>query len=207
MIETIQKYGLEYCGRYYSIYRGFVVNNIDEDGLGKLLVNLPGVATGIKVWARPGATHGAFQYGFKGLTPEIGEVVYVVFEYGDLMRPIWYYHGWGRAEVPEELKDNHTIGLVTPNGNKIYLRDDDGLLKILVNEKVEVRVSDGCSVTMDKEQVVVNGGENREVMNIEYFESFVDAVMKDLLVAQSGQNVSKWMAEDLPKLPDKRFKH
>lgn len=207
MIRIIQKYGIEYLGRYYSIYRGYVMKNGDPDHLGRILVSVPGIASGIKVWARPGEFHGGTLYGSKGLTPQVGEVVYVEFEYGDPMRPIWYYHGWGVEEVPEELQDNNTVGLITPSGNKVYLKEEEGLLKIFVNEKVDVRVKDGCSITMDKEQVVVNGGDNREVMNIDYFESFVDAVLKDLLVAQSGQNVAKWMADDLPKLPDKRFKH
>ena len=46
----------------------------------------------------------------------------------------------------------------------------------------------------DKDKVEVNGGTNNEVMNIEYFKTFVDAVMQDFSVLMSGQNVSKWMA-------------
>ena len=41
----------------------------------------------------------------------------------------------------------------------------------------------------------------------EYLKTFVEAVQKDLLVVMSGQNVSQWMATDLPKLPDDKFTH
>ena len=123
------------------------------------------------------------------------------------MRPVWSPFGWAIGEVPEEFKDNDTIGIITPNGNKVYLKEDGDLLKVHIKQKVEIEIEDGTQIYMDKDKVEVNGGANKQVMNIEYFKTFVEAVQKDLLVVMSGQNVSQWMATDLPKLPDDKFTH
>ena len=132
MIDKIQKYGLEYLGRYYSRYRAVVINNNDPNNINRLLVNIPGVQGGIKVWARSGSFNGSIKSGFRYLTPLVGEIVWVEFEGGDPMKPIWHYHTWGVDEVPDELKDNDRIGIVTPSGNKIYLVEKDGTLHIEV---------------------------------------------------------------------------
>ena len=207
LVELLQQFGIEYLGRYYSSYRGVVINNTDEDNQQKIQVVIPEIKGGLKVWARPKGIQGGPLYGFKNLTPLIGEVVMIEFECGDLSRPLWVYNSWAMGECPEELQKNNTIGLVTPKGQKIYLQDDDGLLKILTNEKIDIEIADGCTLTMDKDKVVVNGGSNRGVMNIEIFEKFVDAVLKDLMIVPSGQNVSKWMATEMPKLEDTKFEH
>lgn len=147
------------------------------------------------------------KYGAKAFTPRVGEIVWVEFEMGDPMRPVWSPFGWAIGEVPEEFKDNDTIGIITPNGNKVYLKEDGDLLKVHIKQKVEIEIEDGTQIYMDKDKVEVNGGTNKQVMNIEYFKTFVEAVQKDLLVVMSGQNVSQWMATDLPKLPDDKFTH
>ena len=113
----------------------------------------------------------------------------------------------GYWRSPEEFQDNDTIGIITPNGNKVYLKEDGDLLKVHIKQKVEIEIEDGTQIYMDKDKVEVNGGANKQVMNIEYFKTFVEAVQKDLLVVMSGQNVSQWMATDLPKLPDDKFTH
>lgn len=205
--EIIQKYGVEYIGRFYSVYKGVVTNNSDPDFTGQLQVTLPSVLNGAEVVAKPRNQLGGMKYGVKPFTPRVGEVVWVEFEMGDPLRPVWSPFGWAMGEVPDEFKDNNTIGIITPNGNKVYLKDEDGLLKVITKERVEIEVDGGCTVHIDKDKVEVNGGTNKEVMNIEYFKTFVDAVMQDFSVLMSGQNVSKWMATDLPKLPDKKFTH
>lgn len=205
--EIIQKYGVEFTGRFYSVYKGVVTSNQDPDFTGQLTITLPSVLEGVEVIARPRGNLGGMKYGVKAFTPRVGEIVWVEFEMGDPMRPVWSPFGWAIGEVPEEFKDNDTIGIITPNGNKIYLKEEGDLLKVHIKQKVEIEVEDGTQIYMDKDKVEVNGGTNKQVMNIEYFKTFVEAVQKDLLVVMSGQNVSKWMATDLPKLPDDKFTH
>lgn len=205
--EMIQRYGVEFTGRFYSVYKGVVTNNQDPDFTGQLTITLPSVLEGVEVVARPRGNLGGMKYGSKAFTPRVGEIVWVEFEMGDPMRPVWSPFGWAIGEVPEEFQDNDTIGIITPNGNKVYLKEDGDLLKVHIKQKVEMEIEDGTQIYMDKDKVEVNGGANKQVMNIEYFKTFVEAVQKDLLVVMSGQNVSQWMATDLPKLPDDKFTH
>lgn len=207
ILEMIQKYGVEFVGRFYSSYKAIVVKNDDPENIGRIYVWIPSIHNGIKVWARPKSMPGSINSGIKWVLPRTGEIVRVEFESGDPLKPLWSYHGWAIGEVPEELRDNDSVGLVTPNGNKIYLQDKDGILNITTNSKININIKDGTSISMDSDVVSVNEGKNFGVINIEKFKSFVEAVLKDLLVVPSGQNVSKWMAEDLPDLEDKKFTH
>ena len=78
--ELIQKYGIEYIGRFYSIYRGVVLDNQDSDNIGKLLIIIPSIHDGVKVWARPYNNPGSINSGVKWLIPRVGDIVWVQFE-------------------------------------------------------------------------------------------------------------------------------
>jgi hypothetical protein len=87
--------------KYYGIYRGTVVNNIDPMQIGRIMVTVPDVS-GItpSTWATPcvplaGKQEGTF------MVPQIGAGVWVQFEAGDPDRPVWTGGWWGTvAEVP-----------------------------------------------------------------------------------------------------------
>lgn len=129
----IQRYGMEYVGRYYSRYRAMVVENNDPNKQGRLFVYIPSVFDGVQAWAYSAGTHGGPNTGFKYLTPPIGSTVWVTFEKGHPLYPVWEYHGWYKDQVPDELNDVYTAGFVTPNGNKILLSETDGQLTIEIN--------------------------------------------------------------------------
>lgn len=155
----IQENGLEYLGRYYSTYRAIVINNNDELNMNRVHVYIPSVQNGIKIWALPKSTTiGGCFHGLKLTTPLVGEVVYIEFEGGDPLRPLWSYHGWATGETPDDLKDNNSIGLVTPEGNKIYIKDVDGELYIQTNSKVNISILEGPSLKMTQKGFTFNFG-------------------------------------------------
>ena len=157
----IQENGLEYLGRYYSTYRAIVINNNDELNMNRVHVYIPSVQNGIKIWALPKSTTiGGCFHGLKLTTPLVGEVVYIEFEGGDPLRPLWSYHGWATGETPDDLKDNNSIGLVTPEGNKIYIKDIDGELYIQTNSKVNISIVEGPSLKMTQKGFTFNFGDN-----------------------------------------------
>ena len=157
----IQENGLEYLGRYYSTYRAIVINNNDELNMNRVHVYIPSVQNGIKIWALPKSTPiGGCFHGLKLTTPLVGEVVYIEFEGGDPLRPLWSYHGWATGETPDDLKDNNSIGLVTPEGNKIYIKDIDGELYIQTNSKVNISILEGPSLKMTQKGFTFNFGDN-----------------------------------------------
>lgn len=157
----IQENGLEYLGRYYSTYRAIVINNNDELNMNRVHVYIPSVQNGIKIWALPKSTTiGGCFHGLKLTTPLVGEVVYIEFEGGDPLRPLWSYHGWATGETPDDLKDNNSIGLVTPEGNKIYIKDVDGELYIQINSKVNISILEGPSLKMTQKGFTFNFGDD-----------------------------------------------
>lgn len=159
--EIIQRYGVEYIGRFYSTYRGIVTDNVDDTHMNKLSLYIPSIQGGMNVVALPKLSGlGGVNYGFKLITPHIGEVVYVEFEGGDPLKPLWSPHGWANGETPEDLKDNNSIGLVTPGGNKIYIKDIDGELYIQTNSKVNISILDGPSLKMTQKGFTFNFGDD-----------------------------------------------
>ena len=107
--------------KYYGIYRGFVEYNLDPLDLGRVKVRVPsihgfledidegkckGIPTERLPWAFP-CFHGSGCYdsGYYDV-PLIGSAVWVVFEDGDLERPV-YLGGW--PSMPSKSPEMNTI--------------------------------------------------------------------------------------------------
>lgn len=136
--QIIQERGLESIGRFYSKYRGIVVDNNDPDNLNRVKVTVPEVSLEISEWAFPLNQCGSTDSGFKWLVPRVGSVVWVDYKNGDPLYPLWSYHGWAIDEIPEDLKDNNTMGFVTNYGHKFLIKDDEGILDITMVDPNDV---------------------------------------------------------------------
>lgn len=94
--------------KYYGKYRGTVVQNIDPQQLGRLLVSVPGVLGPIpSSWAEPCVPLAGLTFPPMGVffVPPIGAGVWVEFEHGDPNAPIWSGCRWGAAAgIPPEAK-------------------------------------------------------------------------------------------------------
>ena len=202
-LEILQTRGTEAIGRYYGTYRALVLNNEDGINVGKILVQIPFVQSGIEVWAYPKSIGGGLGYGFKYLMPPKGEFVWVEFEYGDPARPVWSYHPWALGEMPDELKSPNVIGLVTPKGHHIILDEE--------NDTFFLKLEGGASLKIEKDKITLVGqdgeSQNKGLVNIEPLKGFIQAVAKDLMVLGSGVNVSQWMAQDMLNLEDTKVIH
>lgn len=202
-LEILQTRGTEAIGRYYGTYRALVLNNEDGINVGKILVQIPFVQSGIEVWAYPKSIGGGLGYGFKYLMPPKGEFVWVEFEYGDPARPVWSYHPWALGEMPDELKSPNVIGLVTPKGHQIILDEE--------NDTFFLKLEGGASLKIEKDKITLVGqdgeSQNKGLVNIEPLKGFIQAVAKDLMVLGSGVNVSQWMAQDMLNLEDTKVIH
>jgi hypothetical protein len=71
-------------GRFYGIYRGVVVDNVDPQQRRRLLIRAPGVSPDPLGWALPALT-ATKEAGL----PALGEPVWVLFEAGDAGLPVW----------------------------------------------------------------------------------------------------------------------
>lgn len=137
--ELLMERGIESLGRFYSIYRGMVMDNDDPNHMNSLQVAIPEIQGGIIVWALPFGQHGGLKTGFKYLAPEIGDTVYIMFEYGNPSKPLWTYHGFGLEQVPEELDGPNKMGIITPNGNMVILDETSGELTIFTEGNITIK--------------------------------------------------------------------
>jgi len=189
MIEdVIVNQGIEALGRYYSRYRGIVVDNDDPLSMNRLKVAIPDIDGGIILWAEPIGQHGSVDSGFKYLTPKIKDLVWVSFECGNPSKPLWEYLGWGVLEIPQELAKPNTLGFITPNGNKVFLDEDDGELIVSVHGSVIVQSIDGDiqlkskgSIFLDPDEgLFVHDGSNGGVINIDQLTDKLNNLQQEL---------------------------
>lgn len=133
-------HGLEFFGLYYSSYRGFVLDNNDPEGLGRIKVSVPSINPNDKIgaWAFPKNIWGGKDYGMQML-PLINDLVWVEYEHGNSLIPIWSHAGYAKEERPDEFDKTTNYGFKTPNKNLIIIEDGitdvDG--KILVRFKTD----------------------------------------------------------------------
>lgn len=159
----------------YGKYRGMVINNIDPELRGRLLVQVPDVlGLGTSSWAMPCVPLAGPQMGTY-FVPLIGSGVWVEFEGGDTEYPIWTGGFWGSsAEVPPlalaGLPASPNIVLQTTGQNTLVVSDLPGptggiMLKsptgasIIVNDTgIYIQNGKGASITMTGPTVTINNG-------------------------------------------------
>ena len=85
--------------RFYGKYRGYITDNMDPLGLGRIKAKVPKILKDEKTgWCLPcmpyggGADRGFF------MIPEINSSVWIEFEGGDPSYPIWTGTWWGSPE-------------------------------------------------------------------------------------------------------------
>lgn len=131
--RTIVQQGIESLGRYYSIYRAIVVRRDDPFGLCRLKVSIFGLGNlCTQLWAFPKGQYGTNNAGFKTLTPQVGDVVWITFENGDPSLPVWEHHGWSKGQVPLDLNQPDVHGFKTNNGTEVIFNDKTGSLDIVL---------------------------------------------------------------------------
>lgn len=157
--------GLEYFGRYYSSYRGWVIDNNDPDGYGRVKIKCPQVygTQTYDYWAWPKGQFSGNGYGMQ-CTPQKGEMIYVEFEMGDPKKPIWSYGHFGKTpggqkEKPAELKDLGNFWFKTPGGHLIELDDTNKAIKITNKKGFYILLDEtGASVVADNISLIKENG-------------------------------------------------
>ncbi|HEY0395148.1 MAG TPA: phage baseplate assembly protein V [Candidatus Elarobacter sp.] len=161
--------------RFYGIYRGTVVNNIDPMQEARIMVICPDVG-GItpSTWAKACVPLAGKQMGTY-MVPQIGSGVWLQFEAGDPDYPVWTGGWWGStAEIPAlalaGIPADPNIVIQTTLQNAIVLSDLPGptggiMLKsttgasIIVNDTgIYIQNGKGASIVMTGPTVTVNTG-------------------------------------------------
>lgn len=161
--------------RYYGLYRGTVVNNIDPMQLGRIMVTVPDVNSVIpSTWAMPCVPIAGKQMG-TFMVPQIGSGVWIQFEAGDPDRPVWTGGWWGiAAEVPalalagvpgnpnivfQSMLQNTLVisDLPGPTGG-IMLKSTTGATIIVNDTGIYIQNGKGASIIMAGPTVTINNG-------------------------------------------------
>ena len=164
--------------KFWGKYRGTVVNNIDPEMRGRLIVSVPDVLSLVpSTWAEPcvplagptGPPMGVY------MIPPIGAGVWVEFEQGDPDFPIWTGCRWGTAsDIPPlahaGLPVAPNIVMQTLGQNSLVISDLPGptgglMLKsatgatIIVNDTgIYIQNGKGASLIMTGPTVTINNG-------------------------------------------------
>lgn len=147
-LEFLTDRGAEGLSRFYSCYRGVVVENEDPDGQNRVRVVVPQIDNTSAVWAYPRNQMAYNRAGIKTLTPPITSMVWVEYEFGDRMYPVWSHGHFAVDEMPAELLDNKVMGIVTPNLNKLLIDENNNNLKISIinssgEDPLDIEIQDG----------------------------------------------------------------
>jgi uncharacterized protein involved in type VI secretion and phage assembly len=162
----------------YGKFRGTVMNNVDPELRGRLLLSVPDALGPVpSTWAEPctplagptGPSMGVY------MVPPIGAGVWVEFEQGDIDHPVWVGCRWGGAsDVPAlahaGLPISPNIVMQTAGQNALVISDLPGptggiMLKsttgasIIVNDTgIYIQNGKGASLIMTGPTVTVNNG-------------------------------------------------
>ena len=161
--------------KFYGLYRGTVVNNIDPLQLGRIMAIVPDV-TGVapSTWAMPCVPIAGKQMGVF-MVPQIGAGIWMQYEAGDSDRPVWTGGWWGiAAELPAlalaGVPGDPSIVLQTTLQNTVMISDLPGpaggiMLKsttgatIIVNDTgIYIQNGKGASLIMVGPTVTINNG-------------------------------------------------
>ena len=186
IIESVTRFGFERMfNRYYGIYRGIVIDNVDPESRGRCRVLIPSIGhqsdknvqpnlyaipcmTGLSV-GKSGQPHGCF------FPPDIGDQVFIVFEDGLPSNPI-YLGGWVHAGTENggvlRSQDAHIKGIRTKYGHYISFNDESGVVTVergggegavsgtkvtLDGPTISVVSQDGSNIVVTTDTVTVEG--------------------------------------------------
>lgn len=140
--------------RYYGKYRGYVVNNRDDEKRGRLRLTVPEVlGDTVTGWALPCLPFGGLADQGLFMIPEVDAAVWVEFEAGDLNRPIWTGVFWRQSsDVPSEAQNDEptTRMLKTPSGHILQFDDASGKEKFVLRHpaEAEMTIDEQGSITL-----------------------------------------------------------
>lgn len=165
---------------YYGKYRGTVLNNVDPEQRGRLMLNVPDVLGPIpSSWAEPcvplagptGPPMGVY------LVPPMGAGVWVEFEHGDPDYPVWSGCRWGGpSDIPPlalaglptspnivmQTLGQHMLMISdmppTPATGGIVLKSFTGAMIVVNDSGIYITNGKGASITMVGPTVMINNG-------------------------------------------------
>lgn len=144
--ETVERVTQRVTSSYFGKYRGIVTDNNDPDKLCRIMALVPSVMGEIAVgWALPSFPFAGHHHGLVML-PEVGSMVWVEFEAGNLDFPIWSggFFLPGQRPTPD---GNGARVIVSKNKHQVVLDDDADEVIVTHNGGPEIKMT-GTAITL-----------------------------------------------------------
>lgn len=153
-----------YARKFPSIYRGIVEDNKDPENRGRCKVRVPFMhgeltySPSLLPWARQVSPFPINERRGISNVPDIGDIVWVLFEGADKSFPVYFGGTYGSGDVKATTDK---VVIYTEDGNSIEY--SDGVYKITVGDNLvsvgsdEITLSnESNSVTVSKESVTID---------------------------------------------------
>jgi len=155
--------------RFIGKYRATVLQNIDPEMRGRLILSIPDVLSLVpSTWAEPcvplagptGPSMGVY------MVPPIGAGVWVEFEQGDIDRPIWVGCRWGgKSDIPSASKEgipaSPNIVLQSLTQQKIVISDLVG-----PTGGIKLESATGASIIVNDTGIYIDNGKGAKITMI-----------------------------------------
>lgn len=150
----------------FGKYRGTVVNNVDPQQRGRLQVQVPAIyGSNALGWALPCVPFAGRNAGFYAM-PDIGALVWVEFEAGDIDYPIWSGCFWSEGDCPGQLPQVKIVktaaATITLNdlnpASPVTIETAGGQRLVLTATGVRLESAGGAIVELSGPQLSVNNG-------------------------------------------------
>ncbi|GAB4527834.1 MAG: hypothetical protein Tsb0020_45190 [Haliangiales bacterium] len=116
--------------KMYDPVIGIVVDNKDPDKLARVKVSVPILGGPDSSWWAPMVSLGAGEERGWFFLPEIDDEVLVIFEHGEISRPMVIGMLWNGQDAPPDQNDgaNERRSFISREGSKVIFDDDQGTL-------------------------------------------------------------------------------
>ena len=153
--------------KYYGKYRGLVINNVDPEQIGRVMVQVPDVYGAIpSTWAMPCVPAAGLQSGCF-IVPPIGSQVWIEFEQGDPDYPIWAGGFWGLvaqvpvlATAPPAIPPGQNIVLQTTGQNMAMVSD---AAPSPVTGGIVLKSMSGAMIVVNDTGIYINNGKGATI--------------------------------------------
>jgi len=183
--KTLLYHGLESFGKYYSTYQAIVTNVDDPENRNRIKVIIPNITqkTEHTKWVVAKGQFSGKDYGAHVL-PNIGDLVEVSFDFGDVRFPRWEFSGYLLDEKPKEFVPG-SYGFKTPGGHIVTLNDTDNIIGVIHK--------DGAVFRIEKERILV---EHYDICSIILHDEYIKALYGEKTIEVDEEKIHILHSED-----------
>lgn len=207
LIDRVQQLGFEFVfRRYYGLYRGIVVDNLDPETRGRIRVQVPAIGqiavehVANDIWAAPcmqgsvgtSGAHGVF------FPPEKDDQVFVMFEMGRPEKPIYMGGWWTKDHAGTELDNAKTQyrGMRTKSGHYMRFSDEDGNVSITIARGDGDGAPSGALISLQDDGGILVSDDDGQHVWLNKAESVVQMIQKDGSLLKLGKSEATMINSD-----------